>query len=324
MSLLEIERARSNGKRIVFVLGAGSSMHLGFPSGPGLKTELVRLLTERGYLTSFSAELGEPTLGQHLDKLGFAGADELAKALSASQTETIDTFLAKHDRFRELGRCAVLLAILLYERKVKPRLSALASDIDWYRHLFIRAEVGEWEANGDVWFITFNYDRSLETYLAHAIAADSELSFDEALEKANSWVCHVYGQPEGMAFGELYRENDIGSVAAGIRTVGESSEHLEKVRDVVQSADIVCFLGFGYDRDNVELLDVRDDWCPGSHGAQHHLDPPPRKTVVGSVYGLTEAEVRGAESLFTVRALLSADHLGLNALEFLRATNLLQ
>lgn len=116
----------------------------------------------------------------------------------------------------------------------------------------------------DVAFIVFNYDRCLEQYLSLALGryyGEGSPVIKRALESLT--ILHPYGQvgqmqwQEGVAvpFGGQ-AEGMLRQVADGILTFTESAQEgvTADVKALVQSAETMVFMGFGFLPQNVQLL----------------------------------------------------------------------
>src|SRR5207248_963296 len=120
----------------------------------------------------------------------------------------------------------------------------------------------------NVAFSCFNYDRCIEVFLQYAIASYFGIAKNEAeritrgLEIVHPYGCvgslPLYGNENAVGFGAV----DAGAspdIARHIRTFTERVEEsttLDRLRDILNSADNVVFLGFGFHPMNMELLDL--------------------------------------------------------------------
>jgi hypothetical protein len=149
-------------------------------------------------------------------------------------------------------------------------------------------------------FVTFNYDRLIEASMQFAIRTMLGASSDLEEDRLPT-VHHVYGRLAGdlqKLAEEADRSPSAGEVqqmASGIRLMGERSEgvagpELEAARQVVKSAKSLVFLGFGFDRTNMEILGIRNDG-----EAWRSKDRP---AVVGTAFGKTVEEVAEARVQF--------------------------
>lgn len=121
----------------------------------------------------------------------------------------------------------------------------------------------------DVGFIIFNYDRCLEYFMQWGLSAYYNVT-DEVAKRALSklHIIHPYGQvgylpwQDGrpkVAFGST-GEDKLLTVSEGIQTFTESVESglAGQVKEMVQNAETLVFMGFGFLPQNVELLTVKE------------------------------------------------------------------
>jgi hypothetical protein len=123
--------------------------------------------------------------------------------------------------------------------------------------------------------ITFNYDRCIEEFLAHALVMYFSISISEAYKIVSRIkIFHAYGAvgslkgrvgekivPCGSAppvrFGqevswELLR--DVGPHITTFTEESRSTEEVERMRDLVLDAETIVFLGFGFNDNNLALI----------------------------------------------------------------------
>lgn len=102
-------------------------------------------------------------------------------------------------------------------------------------------------------FVTFNFDTLIEHRLASAAAASyPETSYAQARAYLDSLVTHVHGTLEAPPEGEIGRFNAQKWIA--IVPQAQDDKMLATVRAEIESAEMVCFLGFGYHEANVKKL----------------------------------------------------------------------
>jgi hypothetical protein len=134
--------------------------------------------------------------------------------------------------------------------------------------------------------LSFNYDRSLEHFLLNSLHYSHGKAFDKCAETlAKIPIIHVYGQLGTVKYSypleryNQYRPDrdrliNVGA-ARGITLLHEDeSGEAEKAREVLKTAERVCFLGFSYHPLNVDRLNLG--------AARFDL----RTTVIGTARGL--------------------------------------
>lgn len=245
----------------VLVLGAGASRHVGYPLG----SELVR------DIWSQRVHPENETLPN-----GWSKDDvlEFATNLRRSGYYSIDAYLEAESRHVPLGK-------YLIARRLKraENLDVLFENAGWYQYL-LNVLVGRGDARPEfrpenLSVITFNYDRSLEAYLYHALLARCKVSADQARDMlARIPIAHVHGILGSFPDFE-YRAtsdpNELLAVSNGIQIIHECEDEspaFQAARGLLQAAERIYFLGFGFHTDNVrrlgfsqETLKEKRVWC---------------------------------------------------------------
>ena len=191
-----------------------------------------------------------------------ARCEAFAEALENAGQASIDAFLNSNRHqvgFRVIGKGAIAQVLLEYERNDIPK----KSDDDWLDYLFKVMLDGvssaeEFSEKNRVAFITFNYDRLLETWLLRRIKYSFGLEDATAIEVLNRIpIRHVYGMLGPFSNSLNLDPRAWISASKGIRTIFDT-EHdqptLDACEALLSSAHTICFLGFGYHRENIELL----------------------------------------------------------------------
>jgi len=284
-------------KKTLFVLGAGASMPYGFPSGAELREHICSAHTG-----------GRPLVNAVVNGCGVSPehVEKFRDSFLRSSLPSIDAFLAKRPEFAEVGKLAI--AYELCRRESPGRVIRPEGDDNWYKHLWAAMS---WDAHGpavlrnnQIRFVTFNYDRSLEFFLHESTKHSYGLDDAEALD---AWkpiqILHVYG-----SLGEFhYLANDTArpyKPATDENTLRLAARALKVIPDARQGdiafsmasewltwADTVCFLGFGFDRLNMERLGVSTTLeLLRSNGAK-----TPR--IVASTWGKTPSEVEAVRQV---------------------------
>ncbi len=243
----------------VFVLGAGSSIPYGFPSGRKLKEQVVdanaRIHRERDLIrdSCFDTETHN----------WFCDALKTAKVLS------VDAFLEHRPEFVEIGKAVIAYHLCSCENES----SLFAPNIgdDWHELLFQRMTSSfEHFGKNRVSFITFNYDRSLEHVLFTALMNLYGKSCEEVANQMRDIpIVHVHGQlghldwqngasEENVRHYTPYNAWKYSSIAAkGIRIISEDisdTPQFRKAHELLSEAKFIYFLGFGYATANMDRL----------------------------------------------------------------------
>lgn len=281
-------------QKTVFVIGAGCSADYGFDVGGQLRDSIAQKLVDEddgvmGALVRIDG--GNRNVSNRMQTL----------ARGIHTHETIDQFLD----FRQsdpvdvaLGKLTIASCILeqesksdLLDEKLEEGLGPVART--WFPVLFNRIMTDLGRANvksafQNLTFICFNYDRCIEqiAYWATALATTDEALTTEVLEHLT--VLHPYGSlgnlpwqhEEGptLEFGVTpANRHNVGLGGRNIRTFTQtvSSGTGMAVRGAINEARQVCFVGFGFIRQNMELL-------------QRDNEDAPR--VIANMYGMPEPE----------------------------------
>lgn len=267
----------------VFVLGAGASKHYGYPTGEELRNEII-MKFKVWYLNHIMhANPLTPWLESVLiinDKI-----PENVKTFIQDFDDSgdqIDIFITRNSHNKEynrLGKLAIILSIIESEWKSKfPN-----DNKDWYRELLNQLTDGRTEPDdfrisqntNKVSFITFNYDRSLEHYLHYTLqrkfkyANPSDIS-----EEINSIpIIHVYGMVASLEWQDnstnihqlSYNINknmplgiDADEMSKNIFVMHNNRDNpnVEESKNLLRQANSIYFLGFGYLKENMEILDI--------------------------------------------------------------------
>jgi hypothetical protein len=260
----------------VFVLGAGASLPYGYPTAIKLRDEIV-----------------EGSVKKDLAVLEFAGHEiqEFAIALQKSRLPSVDAFLEHRDEFFRIGKAAI--AVMLVKREDDGFLRRSDRGDDWYEYLWRQImegvhDVEDFKKN-NISIVTFNYDRSFERYFSEALLHTFDLDGPAAaiLFRTTVKVVHVHGHLGHLphfshdGHGErAYGRNEPGDIEGAVttitivRTKAVPGKEFKQAGVLVSRAKRVCFLGFGYHRQNVERLLLnglrlskgKEVWCGSAYG----------------------------------------------------------
>ncbi len=254
----------NNFANIVFVLGAGSSYHLDYPLGEDLYFDIINNF-------------------KPLDEFGYHDHDvnRFKTALKKSHLPSIDTFLEKVEKFTNdsneflnIGRVAIAQQLFRTEKKVKLELPR--PDNNWYRYLWSKIHRNyEKLINGELAFITFNYDLSLEEFFyrsirysqyGYSLSEEQEKELNGLVQKIP--IIHVYGKLGYLKWQDSNKQKREYGVETNryiweasqqikiVRERDEISEEFKQAQDYLGKARRIYFLGFGYDEINLKRLDV--------------------------------------------------------------------
>lgn len=286
-------------RRTVLILGAGASAPYGFPTGLQLKKEILQRDPEQIIKAAFERE-GTPSYSPLwryvIDKYGKRTFVKFFRSLKMSGKYSVDAFLEHRREFVDIGKALMAIELIKYENKD----ALYPENGNWYQFIYnkLNASYEEFHKN-NIAVITFNYDRSFEYCLQTYIQNDYDKTASEAAEALSSVpIIHLHG-----LLGDLSENDGVGArVYSGITTpdtidtcvdkikiifeeISEDDDEFNKARDLISEAEIVWFLGFGYDERNLIRLKI-----PQS------LKRP--QQVLGTTYNLAVGEIIGIRSLF--------------------------
>jgi len=280
-------------KRTVFVLGAGASCPYGYPSGARLRE---RICLSEGFWQDYQASRQIPQVNIRLQHI-----QEFKERFNKSRIKSIDLFMAKNPKLASMGKYIIAFEIFRAEQRScfgeeaqlqKEQIADLQrhgkrgvsqflslpvfQGGDWYSYLYNRLmgeALGKNDlpdfSNGNLAFVTFNYDRSLEHFLYEGLCNLFEGDLhDEVLGRLKQLrILHVYGQiaplkwqdsEKGVDYHAQITESLLQSASSNIRTIYEEKENPELIeaQNLLKQAREIFFLGFGYARENMSVLNL--------------------------------------------------------------------
>ncbi|MCB2076922.1 MAG: hypothetical protein KDE55_04385 [Novosphingobium sp.] len=299
--------------KTTLIVGAGASVELQLPSG-------AELLTRIGQSYDFSRfDAGLQTrdsllLAQYVAKMAQRlGKNEAAVRAAAERIRiacklgrSIDGVIDQHDNDNLIVACGKLaIAHFICQAEAKsilrqtPRIEGdlpVQGEDNWLYQLgqLVTSGVSRSRVDrclDDLSIICFNYDRSIEHFLPHALVMAFGMQLKEAQQivGAKLNIIHPYGtigrlpwQPGEGPDVEWGTEQpwNIHNLAQNIRTTTEQMRDQQQtmaIRSNMSSAKRIVFLGFGYHPQNIEIL------------VDYSLSHEPE--VVASVMGLGQANL---------------------------------
>jgi hypothetical protein len=249
-------------KPTVFVLGAGASAPFGFPTGGQLYDAVVTELEDSRPLFAFL----QTNMG-----IGPTQIRNFRQALYYSGKSSVDGFLEHRPEFVAIGKAA--MAAILIGKEVEEAL--FKTNESWLRYMYDRLNASFEEfANNAISFITFNYDRSLEHFLFLSLKHSYGKSDEEcAVQLAKLPIVYLHGrlgplpwqqQATSRAYDNRLDPTSLRVAVQSIRIVHESDKPEELAKEfitakgLIEKAEQLYFLGFGYNEINMRRLDLRN------------------------------------------------------------------
>lgn len=306
-------------KKTVLVLGAGASCPYGYPHGASLR-ELICF--DGGFRNHYLIYLNSAELSQSEKDTRRTEVTVFIKAFRGSHVKSIDVFMANNPKLAQIGKYIIAHEIFraegnscfgeeakrkqeeLEDNRQRPERKGSILAIagfhggDWYFHLYnrlVEGLVGKDAlpdfSNGNLAFITFNYDRSLEYFLFEALRNSfAEAPEDRIVESLQPLkILHVYGQiaplkwqnpDHHVDYKPRTDESLLLRAADNMRTIYEEklNPELIEAQDLLRSADEIFFLGFAFAPENMKVLGL-----PGLI--------LPRCQVYGTAFNMIKEEV---------------------------------
>ncbi len=239
-------------KKTVLVVGAGGSIPYGLPSGGELLNMIVTTLKNQDLYSAIYRLTGKDQ----------TETERVRNRLIVSMTDSVDAFLEKNpnDTFvQDLGKIAI--AFCLWPKLKGVKTFSIDSDEDWIRFVWNKMlqetrSLEELRSNA-VTFITFNFDTLIESKLFDAIVAlYPDVNQQQVLDYVNSIVIHVHGTLPQPSNQQTPSFEWLQEAKEGIRVVHQelADSLLNSLSNVINGAEIVAFLGFGYHPDNLKKL----------------------------------------------------------------------
>ena len=278
--------------KTLLIVGAGASKEAGLPTGAELKADIASRLNlefEDRRQTSGDAEIVQALFRHTQAEDGSKKIEPYVEAAiqihdAMPLAPSIDTFIDNHrgnERIETCGKLAIVRSILEAERNSeifiapqsrKPKIDFKKIEKTWFGMFWKLLTDG---ARRDtiasriksVSFINFNYDRCIEHFLYHALRDYFGISDSETADLINEVeIVHPYGTVgylpwqsgnSVVPFGDQKTGADLLSRSTEIKTFTERVEDrvtVDLMRQLVQTAKRVVFLGFAFHSQNLELI----------------------------------------------------------------------
>jgi hypothetical protein len=244
----------------VFVLGAGASRPFGFPTG----LELSDLMAN---------ELSPGNAGfNSLISLGYQRTQILnfRNAFFYSGKNSVDAFLEHRTDLIEIGKAATAAVLSPFERPDR----IFSYQDNWLRSLYnnLNASFEEFGKNR-LSVITFNYDRVVEHFFFESLRNSYQKSDEQIHEVLKRIpVIHLHGnlgylpwegQSKSRPFSNQNEPASLRVAAQGIKIIHEDitdgrDRDFERAKVLLAHADQIYFMGFGFNKTNMDRLGLRD------------------------------------------------------------------
>jgi hypothetical protein len=272
------------GADLVLILGAGASVPYGFPTGSELKNWICDMWVYRDRATAtydlnVDPNPDRPTRIYHALKSINVNPDDVAsvgKQLSESKLPSIDRLV--FHRGEAIAQTArMLISALLLDCESADALRNPRADGDWFSLLWANLTAGKKRLDDidlqRLTIFTFNYERSVEQLFLSACMATYGASEDAAAEfVARIRIEHLYGittrlrtmHKQGIDFDcdRSQLHDAIERAQKEIWLIDDDRKQQEaafaNLRVAIEVAQLVTFLGYGFDEVNDQKLGIRD------------------------------------------------------------------
>lgn len=282
----------------VFILGAGASAPYGYPTGLALRKWLRESLLQTAN--------NEFRIQQRLkESKRIALLDDLRKFIdeygNTDQGVFIDLFLSRREEFLNIGKWAIIVAILYHELNSQYGDDIKSPDYDWMSILFsiMTSDIKDNSYNriseNNISFISFNYDRSLEYCLHRNICKNFGASEKDAAQIIDDIpIIHVYGRispmswenPSGIKFRPALEKVNPSILSKNIQVMysDRTTKASNKAMRLIEDAKFLYFLGFGYAEENLNAI-----------GIPQRLKQD--QVIIGTGYSMSEQAINRANRL---------------------------
>jgi hypothetical protein len=287
---------------VVLILGAGASKPYGYPTALELRKEIVNnyMMTYQDYCLRF----GE--INQIENEPYVAEIKSMIEIFKKSSTDSIDLFLTRNKQYYEHGKQIISLLLANYELESRFREDMDDRKYDWYTELFnmmtkeiINPEEINKFSDNKLSVITFNYDRSFEYYFYESLSHSFTSKRNEIKKiMTNFKIIHLNGKLAPLPWESnngIYYKNQL-----MLQNCDEYSENINiiyderkgnelEIKTLLNSANRIFFLGFGYGKENINALGM--DETIFQQGQR----------IYGTAMGFTKKEIQKTISLLRAK-----------------------
>ena len=246
--------------RTVFVLGAGSGVPYGFPTGIELSKTIAQGL-RMGAILSGLRDIGgieQQTLLHFREEFYESGKN------------SVDAFLEHREDLMEIGK--LVTAYALIEKEVLEELFTFNGS--WLRELYNRlnSTFDEFGSNR-VSFVTFNYDRSVENFFFRALSKSYNAPENEVKDLMTKIpIVHLHGrlgflpwqgESESRPYNHQVTKEALEIAAKNIKIIHEDitegrDKDFASAKKLLSEAEQILLMGFGYNSTNIGRLGIAE------------------------------------------------------------------
>ena len=300
-------------RKTLFIVGAGASIDLDFPSGAALVSSISQKLNFE--VDAFSKVQGDLRLWNAINMLCqensgnnddyFRASREISSGIGL--TDSIDRFVDAHSHdpiFAGIAKLAIAFFILnaevnanekYYTKNLERKFLNIPQN--YWLSSFCRLHFANYRKIDldtifdNVAFVSFNYDRCIQHNLTIGLAKHFRLSENEAITlAAKVKIIHPYGSLGNIfnagnaisfPFGSSLNPSTTLAASKGINTFTEgpnSATFQAEMGELMEWCENIVFVGFGFAEPNLQLL-----------GSPDHSKSP--KKVIGTAFGMKSPNI---------------------------------
>jgi hypothetical protein len=283
-------------KNVVLIFGAGTNFENGFYLGSQLINHIAG-----DFVKDIKKILSTSGPQTNRDKL-IGDSSKLRSVINANVHDNIDHLLALHEELEEIGKLGIAYQIIKGERVSKDSKNVILYEKIFHElvsSIKIPKDI-QTVFDNKLTIITFNYDRSLEYYIKNSIEhfvspSIRKFEYNEIFQNIIK-VLHVYGSlgtlnengNDFLPYGSELIFQNIKKASESIDVIygSKQNKHRSEIQSAINNADLLFFLGFGYDINNLQQLNLPNALKEGCK-------------AYGMGFNLNEEIVNRMNSLFT-------------------------
>jgi hypothetical protein len=252
----------------LFILGAGASVPFGYPTGGELRDNIC----DKKYFNRLIKLVDQIPPSHPLGLTSEVRVKEFIKDFKDSMSYSIDAFLERRKEHMKIGKQAISMILKKYEIESQLKLSMQANN--WLMYLFNRINQCSFDNFNEnkISFVIFNYDISLEQFIFKALQKFYGKEPGSAIQVLqNIPIVHLYGKINNNPFIDSNNDSDLLKAISiaennlklikAERTNSGGKEavtgEFKKAHSMIEKAQNIYFLGFGFDETNLERLNIR-------------------------------------------------------------------
>lgn len=325
-------------QRTTFVVGAGASKEADLPVGEELANTIASLLHfefEFGQRTkgdeTFFRAMVHHTKGREVLNSFLKTARQIS--IGVRRVKSIDNYIETHrqdDQIATLGKAAIAYSILQAERNSRlwidpgsKRSTPFESVLNtWYvrfgQQLVEQVSLADLDRLFEnINIICFNYDRCIEEFLTYWLCEVYAIDRQRSRQIIGTLpIVRPYGKVADLAnvpFGDDSSLAAIFNYVGSIKTYSEQiqdAEIMDAIGNAMSKAEVIVFLGFGFNSPNMRVLKQVGSWSARRILASaYNLSESDQRHIANELEDLTKARRRVATSKIDVNRLCTCSGL---------------